>query len=213
MYSRQAVGLILKTRCSQFGSVFSRLQTTKSPTKDHRDIVPFGTPSQGVDVVPAGSWAKFATFQRSNGSDVAHFQDVVRTGSWSVRDARPTNGRCPESNPLRSGCSRLPCRLAPASCQCPRQESNLVLDLRRVACESSTLQGHVVCQYLTRESNPVLRFRRPPCVHHTRKACCRVARPGIEPGPTASEAVMRSSTLTSQIQKVSQPGIEPGPRP
>ncbi len=26
-----------------------------------------------------------------------------------------------------------------------------------------------------------------------------VARPGIEPGPTASEAVMRSSTLTSQI--------------
>ena len=87
MYSRQAVGLILKTRCSQFGSVFSRLQTTKSPTKDHRDIVPFGTPSQGVDVVPAGSWAKFATFQRSNGSDVAHFQDVVRTGSWSVRDA------------------------------------------------------------------------------------------------------------------------------
>ncbi len=87
MYSRQAVGLILKTRCSQFGSVFSRLQTTKSPTKDHRDIVPFGTPSQGVDVVPAGSWAKFATFQRSNGSDVSHFQDVVRTGSWSVRDA------------------------------------------------------------------------------------------------------------------------------
>ena len=82
--------------------------------------------------------------------------------------------------------------------KCPRQESNLVLDLRRVACESSTLQGHVVCQYLARESNPVLRFRRPPCVHHTRKACCRVARPGIEPGPTASEAVMRSSTLTSQ---------------
>ena len=44
-----------------------------------------------------------------------------------------------------------------------------------------------------------MRFRRPPCVPHTRQACCRVARPGIEPGPTASEAVMRSSTLTSQV--------------
>ena len=94
--------------------------------------------------------------------------------------------------------SWLPRCLSPVSKKCPRQESNLVLDLRRVACVSGTLQGHIVCQYLARESNPVLRFRRPPCVHHTRKACCRVARPGIEPGPTASEAVMRSSTLTSQ---------------
>ena len=57
-------------------------------------------------------------------------------------------------------------------------------------------------KYLARESNPVLRFRRPPCVHHTRKARCRVARPGIEPGPgtarrvVASEAVMRSGTTT-----------------
>ena len=44
-----------------------------------------------------------------------------------------------ESNPLRPGCSRLPCRLAPASC--PRQESNLVFDLRGVACASGTLRG------------------------------------------------------------------------
>ena len=43
MYSRQAVGLALKTRCFQFGSVDSRIKT-KSPTKNHRDIVPFGTP-------------------------------------------------------------------------------------------------------------------------------------------------------------------------
>ena len=32
-------------------------------------------------------------------------------------------------------CGRSPCRLAPApSCQCPRQELNLVFDLRTVAC-------------------------------------------------------------------------------
>ncbi len=57
--------------------------------------------------------------------------------------------------------------------KCPSQESNLVYELRGLACESGTLQGHVAVQYLARESNPVLRFRRPPCVHHTRKACCQ----------------------------------------
>ena len=46
---------------------------------------------------------------------------------------------------------------------------------------------------------PSCGFEDHRAVHHTRKACCRVARPGIEPGPTASEAVMRSNTLTSQI--------------
>ena len=55
----------------------------------------------------------------------------------------------------------------PYSChdvdQCPSQESNLILDLRRVACESGTIQGHIVSQYLAEELNPVLRFRRPPC--------------------------------------------------
>jgi integrase len=53
-----------------------------------------------------------------------------------------------ESNPLPRFCRPLPGRLAPApmrgpSCRgaCPRQESNLVFDLRRVACESITLRG------------------------------------------------------------------------
>ena len=50
-----------------------------------------------------------------------------------------------------------------------------------------------------------MRFRRPPCVHHTRKACCRVARPGIEPGPTASEADMLSGTLTGHVLFFSTP--------
>src|SRR5439155_11074499 len=57
-----------------------------------------------------------------------------------------------ESNPLRPGCSRWPGRLAPASrfWQYPRQESNLILDLRRVACASTTPRGRqlsvVSCQ-------------------------------------------------------------------
>ena len=124
MYSRQAVGLTLKTRCFQFGSVDSRIKT-KSPTKDRRDIVPFGTPSQGVDVVPAGSWAKFATFQRRNDSDVAHFQDVVRTGSWSVRDAGGS----------RTHFDRVAadCRAVWLQRQCARRE-------RRALCDYSSLK-------------------------------------------------------------------------
>ena len=38
----------------------------------------------------------------------------------------------------------------------------------------------------------------------------RAARPGIEPGPTASEAVMRSNTLTSQNCPPAEPGVAPG---
>ena len=51
----------------------------------------------------------------------------------------------------------------------------------------------------TEESNPVLQNRNLPCDPAHSQAVLSVARPGIEPGPTASEAVMRSSTLTSQI--------------
>ena len=77
-----------------------------------------------------------------------------------------------ESNPLRSGCSRLPCRLAPASViKCSRQESNLVFDLRKVACESSTLRERLI-QYPAEESNLARRLRKPSCILHTRRAFC-----------------------------------------
>src|SRR5436309_1545865 len=39
--------------------------------------------------------------------------------------------------------------------QCPRQESNLVYDLRKVACASGTLQGHSTNQQGCKDSNPV----------------------------------------------------------
>ena len=66
--------------------------------------------------------------------------------------------------------------------KCFRQESNLVFDLRRVACVPAHSENNSI---------GTLKYQ--------------VTRPGIEPGPgtarrvVASEAVMRSSTLTSQI--------------
>ena len=84
--------------------------------------------------------------------------------------------------------------------KCPRQESNLVLDLRRVACESGTLQGHVVSKHLARESKERLAVPKTAVLpSHSQGILFRVARPGIEPGPTASEADMRSSTPTGHV--------------
>ena len=81
-------------------------------------------------------------------------------------------------------------KFAIRNCQCPRQESDLVLDLRGVACESGTPRGrigrglrvksrrpeilssiddltlnsrHSSIKYLAEESNLVWQFRRLPC--------------------------------------------------
>ncbi len=92
-----------------------------------------------------------------------------------------------ESNPLEPGCSRSPGRLAPASRKgCPRQELNLVLDLRRVVCESVTLRG--------RDGK-------------------RIPRPGIEPGLAASKTAVRPIHSRGAVGPVPSPGVEPGPRP
>ena len=64
-------------------------------------------------------------------------KDVVRTGSWSVRDA---GGNRTHFELL---CRQPPGHLAPASSQCPCQESNLIFELRGLACESGTLQGQI----------------------------------------------------------------------
>ena len=73
---------------------------------------------------------------------------------------------------LRLLCRQPPGRLAPASVtKCSRQESNLVFDLRKVACESSTLRERLI-QYPAEESNLARRLRRPSCIRHTRRAIC-----------------------------------------
>ena len=73
---------------------------------------------------------------------------------------------------------------------CPRQESNLALDLRRVACAPSHPEDVCECskRYPARESNPVSRLRRPPCrPPHSRG----VPSPGVEPGLRPSEGRVR----------------------
>ena len=112
-------------------------------------------------------------------------------------------------------CRQSPCRLAPASeIKCPRQELNLAFDLRRVACESTTLRGqatehgprawperravvanNTVSRQAPRQGiEPCLAVSRTAVlVRHTRRAFFNqsVARPGIEPGLAASEAAVR----------------------
>lgn len=115
-------------------------------------------------------------------------------------------------------------------CECPRQESNLILDLRGVAC----LLRHTprtCCQCPTRESNPVLQDRSLPCYpSHSQgmdattwprllnvakfmpRRLSQVSRPGLEPGPGPSEGPMLSTTPSGH-RKASRPGVESGPRP
>ena len=85
--------------------------------------------------------------------------------------------------------------------ECPRWESNLGFDLRRVACKihhTPRTNCSAPCRGIERASG---RFEVCHAVHHTRRVCVSVARPGIEPGPTASEADMLSGTLTGHIVK------------
>ena len=84
--------------------------------------------------------------------------------------------------------------------ECPCQELNLIFDLRGVACESGTPQGPESTPPRNRTSSD--RFDVCHAVHHTRRAfVISVARPGIEPGPTASEADMLSGTPTGHVVK------------
>jgi hypothetical protein len=121
---------------------------------------------------------------REGGTRMASFFiDRIRHDDRSGQSQR----RRWESNPLEPGCSRSPGRLAPASrTKCPRQELNLVHDLRRVVCESVTLRG--------------------PAVH-------RIPRPGIEPGLAASKTAVRPSHSRGAVGTAPSPGVEPGPRP
>ena len=57
-----------------------------------------------------------------------------------------------------------------AACQCPRQESNLVFDLRRVACKSPTLRGHNFFSAPPRNRTSSGSFEDCRAVRHTRRA-------------------------------------------
>ncbi len=112
-------------------------------------------------------------------------RDVFPWGPSSA--ARSVQRRRWESNPLEPGCSRSPGRLAPASREsCPRQELNLVLDLRRVVCESGTPRG---------------------------RRDFSIPRPGIEPGLAASKTAVRPTHSRGSALPMPLPGIEPGLQP
>jgi len=112
-----------------------------------------------------------------------------------------------ESNPLQPGCSRSPGRPAPASSRCPRQESNLALDLRRVVCAPPHPED---LHDPARESEPSLRLRRPPYIRHTRRDCPRqesnlvcdlrrvACRPSHSEGEDGSRGA-RSRTLSIRV--------------
>ena len=94
----------------------------------------------------------------------------------------------------------------PSALQCPRQESNLVYDLRTVACFPAHSEDMLLLA--SRQGVEPRLAESKSAVLSVTLARCRVARPGIEPGPTASEARAppcsggrRSSTLTSHVQK------------
>ena len=113
-----------------------------------------------------------------------------------------------ESNPLGPGCSRLPGRLAPASnTKCPRQGSNLVFDLRGVACDPAHSEDSLYSrfQYSAEELNPVLQIRSLPCCPaHSQGKSLAVFRPGLEPGSGPSEGPMLSATPSGQVQRPDQ---------
>jgi hypothetical protein len=88
--------------------------------------------------------------------------------------------------------------------KCPRQDSNLVFDLRRVACDpphSEDDRKILGDQYPAEDSNLVRQFRRLPCVPAHPQGVYRLR---LERHPTAG---------ASLLFQMSRPGFEPGPGP
>jgi hypothetical protein len=85
--------------------------------------------------------------------------------------------RCPESNPLRPGCNRLPCRLAPASCSVPARNRTW----------SSTIAKS--------RANPA----------HSKDMSIKVPCLGIEPGLAVPQTAVQAITLTRSIQYPAMP--------
>lgn len=84
--------------------------------------------------------------------------------------------------------------------QCPRQESNLVYDLRKVACVPAHSKD--IHQHPTEESNLVRRLRTPSCVPQTRRARREFGRPtGLTPVNSLSNCRSRARTGLAGLMK------------
>jgi hypothetical protein len=74
--------------------------------------------------------------------------------------------------------------------QYPRQESNLICDLRKVACEPAHSEDvHLPLQWTRRESNPHYRHARPASSHWTT-------------GPLTNQYSGQESNLGLDLRKV-----------
>ena len=98
--------------------------------------------------------------------------------------------------------------------QHPRQESNLICDLRKVACEPAHSEDvHVPFQWTYRDSNPNCTVRRTGMLPLEHRAIRQpVPRPGVEPGPGPSERRMMSVSPPGQQEPVTREGLEPSRR-
>jgi hypothetical protein len=116
-----------------------------------------------------------------------HAEPITATGRSGCREDRapldgrrqrslPSNRRRWESNPLQTALQAVadPSGSSVVSIKCPRQESNLVLDLRRIACAPAHPEDVLFpTRFPAEESNLVGQLRTLPCFRHTRRACLR----------------------------------------
>jgi hypothetical protein len=94
-----------------------------------------------------------------------------------------------------------------------------LLNRRRERTEPFRQAGSLpYVEYLAEESNLIRQLRTLPCFRHTREACWpqrknAISRPGVEPGPGASETPMRSLTPSGHnsllIKQARARGVEP----
>ena len=117
-------------------------------------------------------------------------------GSRTHLNRTTASRRCPQPVAVPSGSSVTPN-------QCPCQESNLIFDLRRVACKSVTLQGRMFSNSaLSRNRTSSDSFEDCRAIRYAYKALFlfnlqaefKMSRPGIEPESGPSEGPMRSIT-------------------
>ena len=91
-------------------------------------------------------------------------------------------------------------RSATCRSECPCQESNLVYELRGLACDPAHSKD-VLSSVPRQGVEPRLAGSKPAVLSITlaRHLLISAARPGVEPGPTASEADMLSGTPTGHV--------------
>lgn len=115
---------------------------------------------------------------------------------------------------FRPACNRPPGRLAPASRRtCPRQESNLALDLRRVVCLPHTPRTFTRRNTPARSRTWTTAFEAPRAVRHTPGASHPAGAQGFEPCARVLEARCspRSTPRSCRYSTGYPPGFEPGP--